>query len=661
MKYNHSILARCLLALLLLLPGYARAQPKLLNFSKYGPNTRMLLNQYASWETASPYEGLSITFLPDNINTGGTGYLGGKDAPGELTFSVFKNANTINYTDYDSAITDMQACNFTKFKNNFMMISLFPPNPSPWSDTTAWHKMIANLGVAAKIAKACGLKGIILDTEMYGGKENFNLLFYCTQFADHVLKAGTTYAFCRIDQANDNQHSIEDLFPQPLQYIYWRDVATHMANSPAGPIELVHLYYGVYTEKADTSHYYYSILDTAHRAAITQIISDVKQRGAEITTAINDNFPDAKIILTFGASTIPEFVGVLDYTTAHNYLRTQPGLIVPFLEGMLDAAQGTRIEIIDGQEQTYYHKTRTDFMKARASFDFAESYFSTSTTKSLYRNNMLRAYGLYARPVNSSLYPAESAARFFDTTELRDQYKYASEFPDIRYLWQWEETESIWLTDATQTHKYDNTYPSTRYGSSDSLAYINAIKKGQNALRNFVVHNNEFLYLKGTEVTGKNILVEPGGTLRFRDSFSLSGAHSVTFDSDAYCCMESGLKLKLNSYHSFINFLPDYQTGVKSPLPDDSNCSATPTTITATGNGTVNTIDRDVYIQNDTLTGDQYIVGKNIYIGKNVAVPGRTAGEVEINDNANLRFKTGEKLKMTSDVKIEIGSTYLIK
>ncbi|PSK92535.1 hypothetical protein [Taibaiella chishuiensis] len=662
MKSNNTLPTLCLYVLLLL-PVFGRAQPRLLNFSKYGPDTRMLRNQYTSWENRVPYEGLSISFLPNNLDTpGAPGMLGGRGAPGELCFSVFNPANTILDANYDSAVADMSACNFAKFKSNFMMLTLFDQNWISWSDTVNWGKMITNLGAAARIAKASGLEGIILDTEMYGGPENFNLLFYCRQFATYDLRNGSTHAFCRIDQANDNQHSIEDLFPQPAQYIYWWDPATSMANTPTGPQKLVPYYYGVFTEWADTSHFYYAILDTAKRADIAKILVDVKQRGAEILTAIKNNFPDAKIILTTGPSSIHhDFVNSLDYKVYHNYLRTHPGLGVHFLEGMLEAAQGSRIEIIDGQEQTYYHKTRNDFMKARASFDFAENYFSTATAKTLYRNNVLRAYASYARPVNSALYPAESPARFFNTTELQDQYKYATEFPDIRYVWQWEEYESIWLDNATQAHKYDGLNPRYRYGSGDSLLYIAAINKGNNALKNFVVHDNEYLYLKGTEVTGKNILVENGGTLRFRDSFTLSGAHSVTFDSGAYCCIETGLKLKLSGYHSFLNFVPGYQAGVKAGLPDNSNCMASPTTTTVTGIGMLNTIDRDVYIQNEVLTGDQYIVGKNIYIGKEVAVPTRTAGEVNINDQANIRFKAGEKVKMTTHVNVETGSTYLIQ
>lgn len=660
MKHTNKLPA-LLLCALLLLPAYGRAQPKLLNFSNYGPDTRMLLNQYTSWESTSPYDGLSVIFLPNNINTGGDGYLGGKNVPGELTLSVFKAANTINYADYQHAIDDMKACTFSKFKNNFIMLALFEQNWIPWNDAVNWGKMIANLGVAAKIADSSGLKGIVLDTETYG-PDNINLLLYSLQVPANgyaLTDANNRLGLGRIDEVTD-AGNITDLFPRTNQNIYWWDNSTNLVN---GTTTVTRENGAVFKDLA--GNFYYLLLDPAHQTDVEQVIVDVKQRGAEMINAINANFPDAEVILTVAPSDIH-----YDFSTAYgmnenrNFQRTASWLLVPLTEGMLEAAVGTRIKLIDGQEQTYYLKNRSSFMNGRTSFDKAEQYYSSTAAKSLYRNNMLRAYGLYSRSVNNPEYNplVNTAYRFFSPAELQDQYKYASEFPDIRYIWQWEEKESIWLNDVTALHKYDNINPTNKYGLADATNYITAINNGQNALKNFVVHDNEFLYLKGTEVTGKNILVEQGGTLRFRDSFSLSGAHSVTFDDGAYCCMETGLKLKLDGYHSFVNFVPGYQVGVKSPLLDGGNCAASPTTtITVTGKGAVNTIDRDVYIQNETLTGDQYIVGKNIQVGYNVALPARTNGAVQINGNANIRFKAGEKVNMTRDVNIETGSTYLTK
>ncbi len=274
---------------------------------------------------------------------------------------------------------------------------------------------------------------------------------------------------------------------------------------------------------------------------------------------------------------------------------------------------------------------------------------------------MLRAYGLYPLPINSPYYnpTANTAYRYFTPAQLQDQYKYASEFPDIKYLWQWEEAESFWLA-GNIGNRYDNLNPEIVYGGADATQYTNAINEGQNALKNFVVHNNEYLYLKNANITGKNIMVESGGTLRFKGKFSLSGSHSVTFDNSSYCCMDNTLNLTLTNYASFINFVPGYFTGVKSPLPDGGNCSSNPAATTVTGDGSINTFDKDVYIQNDTLSGDQYIVGKNIYVGYDVA-PARTLGEVRINDFANIIFKAAERVKMTRDFNIETGSTYLIK
>ena len=69
------------------------------------------------------------------------------------------------------SIDDLKATEFKRFTDNFLWIStqsMSLPAPS-WLDDEGFAKIEANMALAAQIAKECGLKGIFLDVEQYGG------------------------------------------------------------------------------------------------------------------------------------------------------------------------------------------------------------------------------------------------------------------------------------------------------------------------------------------------------------------------------------------------------------------------------------------------------------------------------------------------------------
>ena len=70
-------------------------------------------------------------------------------------------------------IRDLNATTFSKFTDNFLqMSSQNDPLALPdWWDDSAWEKITANMALAARIARDCGLKGIMLDVEQYGPPE----------------------------------------------------------------------------------------------------------------------------------------------------------------------------------------------------------------------------------------------------------------------------------------------------------------------------------------------------------------------------------------------------------------------------------------------------------------------------------------------------------
>ena len=69
------------------------------------------------------------------------------------------------------SVEDLKATRFRRFTDNFLWISTqSQPLPAPsWLDDEAFAAIRANMVLAARVARECGLKGVFLDVEQYGG------------------------------------------------------------------------------------------------------------------------------------------------------------------------------------------------------------------------------------------------------------------------------------------------------------------------------------------------------------------------------------------------------------------------------------------------------------------------------------------------------------
>jgi hypothetical protein len=86
--------------------------------------------------------------------------------------------------------------------------------------------------------------------------------------------------------------------------------------------------------------------------------AQARLRGAEVMRAFQQGFPDVEILLTFGY-TLPWWEtqdGRRPLSEGHY------GLLAPFLDGMVDAAQGARL--VDGYELSYAYKEPRQFWAA---------------------------------------------------------------------------------------------------------------------------------------------------------------------------------------------------------------------------------------------------------------------------------------------------------
>ena len=90
--------------------------------------------------------------------------------PARLTYRWWAPA-AITLDSVQGSISDLQATAFVRFTDNFLWLSSqSQPAPAPsWLDDDGFAVIQSNMVLAATIAQECGLKGIFLDVEQYGG------------------------------------------------------------------------------------------------------------------------------------------------------------------------------------------------------------------------------------------------------------------------------------------------------------------------------------------------------------------------------------------------------------------------------------------------------------------------------------------------------------
>lgn len=442
------------------------AQARLISVPQQGPDTRLLRNNYSSWEKSVPFDGVSIGFNPNSINTKTSiGYFGRGEK--ELCSSVFSKDARLKYAQYTNAISDLKNCNFKKLKSNFMMIPLFNVSWTLWEDDSAWSHLISNLEVAGKVAYASGLKGIILDTETYGSPQNLNLTFYCQQFVNKIYTRNSKIALVRIKDLKDRK-SLDDLFPKQNNNIFWKD-----ENDVANGIKLEKVQFDVYKDL--DNNYYYPLLDPKFKNDVKLIISKVESRGQQIVSAISRHFPKAEIMLTVGPSYVREVLNDINgLNYSNNGLRTGYGLLIPLTKGMLIAASKSGVKLIDGQEQTYYHKTSSQFNRSRVNFNETANYFD-GDVKSKYLAFMNQSIGIYARPAEKK---TGKSNRFFDDNEVVNTFRLASSLKGVKYIWVYEEKESYWFMPSLKNRYLNEARGMSKIGGGNFDNHIKNIKTG---------------------------------------------------------------------------------------------------------------------------------------------------------------------------------------
>jgi len=67
---------------------------------------------------------------------------------------------------FDGAVADLKACRFNRFTDNFVQVGANPGNVD-WFDDAGWGAIVEHWRIAASVAKAGGVTGLLFDPEPY--------------------------------------------------------------------------------------------------------------------------------------------------------------------------------------------------------------------------------------------------------------------------------------------------------------------------------------------------------------------------------------------------------------------------------------------------------------------------------------------------------------
>ena len=166
---------------------------------------------------------------------------------------------------------------------------------------------------------------------------------------------------------------------------------------------------------------------------------------------------------------------------------------------------------------------------------------------------------------------------------------------------------------------------------------------------------SSFLLNYGSTLTiqdGAELIVEEGSTLivRIGANLNIQGSGKITIKSGGSMCVIPGANIHLQNYNSII---------AMQPGANSSSGSSCQSPITFTGNGSIPNYNQDVYIQNETISTNRYIGGRNIYIGSNVTTS-KPQGNVVLRNNANVVFDA-QNVVFDSGFECALGASFEVK
>jgi hypothetical protein len=143
----------------------------------------------------------------------------------------------------------------------------------------------------------------------------------------------------------------------------------------------------------DTEQYEGKLFDYAQQRDVKRrtwddYAAEARRRGREVMTAFQEGYPDLTVFLTFGHSLLWK----QGERGKKPLAECRYGLLVPFLDGMIDAARG-RTRIVDGHEMSYGYRDADAFATAYRSIK--QDAEALAADRDAYRRVVSAGFGLW--------------------------------------------------------------------------------------------------------------------------------------------------------------------------------------------------------------------------------------------------------------------------
>jgi hypothetical protein len=178
----------------------------------------------------------------------------------------------------------------------------------------------------------------------------------------------------------------------------------------------------------------------ASRRSWAEYGAQARLRGREVMAAFQQGFPDLTVLVTFGYSLVWK-----QSDGGKKPLADCPdGLLVPFLDGMIDASAG-KTRLVDGHELSYGYREPKLFVQARETLKVKAAGLSSDPLK--YRNVVSAGFGLWL----DFNWPAHGwktdkvESNYFSPERFESSLRAAVEQAD-EYVWVYTEKPRWWST-----------------------------------------------------------------------------------------------------------------------------------------------------------------------------------------------------------------------
>lgn len=214
----------------------------------------------------------------------------------------------------------------------------------------------------------------------------------------------------------------------------------------------------------DTEQYEGQLFDfkkqrDATRRNWPEYAAQARRRGQEVMAAFQEEYPDLTLMLTFGPSLVwGQTQGGKGPIEGCRY-----GLLVPFVDGLIDAAKG-KTRIVDGFEQSYGYREAAAFERAHELMTSKAAVLMADPPA--YRRLILAGFGLWLDYDwrKRGWKPELPESNYFSPDRFHDTLRAALQWSD-EYVWIYSEKPRWWTSEGKPVELPD--------------AYVESIRKAR--------------------------------------------------------------------------------------------------------------------------------------------------------------------------------------